>query len=484
MDHPDHPDPAASPKRPWVLALGATLVGLGAAFAVPASWVFLPDPVHDEAADEGVRFACVMGCVMLDEIPADPRCPVCGMELGPVGSEARLDASERAMVGLVPARVEHAHLVRELRLYGELTWAEDGIVVQSARADGFVEALVERRDFEEVEEGDPLLELYSPEIYSAMADWKAASSLDASSEQAARRRLSLLGLDGLHLAALRSSETIPRRVEVRAPGDGVIIRRRIEEGAAVRRGEELFAIADPTRVWLELQLLPGELDGVLLDTPIDLQLPGGEAYRGEISFVDPIVGSPSRITRARIELRNRRGEDGRWTLMPGQRIASVARIPLDSRGRPTRADNEPQDALSVPRSAVLATGKRSIVYVLFEAITLPDGRRRRNFELDPERLPASLAYEAVEVVLGPLARRDDSEALDEVYPVLRVARRRQGPTSPWESGPIDEIRAGMWVAREGALLLDSQAQLSGSPSLLQPEGSVPPTGDAGAHAGH
>lgn len=484
MDRPKQPNPAAPPKHPWALSVGATLVGLGAAFAVPASWVFVPNQVQEDAAEDGVRYACVMGCVMLDEIPPDPRCPVCGMELGPVGSEARLDASERAMVGLVPARVEPAPLLRELRIYGELTWAEDAVVVQSARADGFVEVLHGGRDFEEVEAGDPLLEIYSPEIYAAIADWKAARSLDEASEQAARRRLSLLGLDGFDLAKIRASETIPRRIEIRAPEDGVLIRRRVEQGTAVQRGAELFAIADPRRMWLDLQLLPSELEGIRLGTTVQLELPGGFDHTGEITFVDPIVGSDSRVTGARIELPNRRGDDGRWMLMPGQRIASVARIPIGPKGRPLTPGDGPSNALSVPRSAVLATGKRSIVYVLFEPVTLPDGRRRRNFDLDPDRLPVGLAYEAVEVELGPLARRADSEALDEVYPIVGVARRRRGPTSPWESGPIGEIRAGMWVAREGALLLDSQAQLSGSPSLLQPEGSISPTLDAGAHAGH
>ncbi len=453
--------------------IGAFLLGVAIALALPAPWIFrdADHHSHQKATDSGTSWACPMFCVVMDKKPADERCPVCGMELGPVATGSRLSKNERVMIGLEVAALQKIPLVKELILYGEVDWDETRLSVVSARTSGWIEKLTRRISWEEVKEGDVLYELYAPELFEAQQEMLAAAKAPELL-QAARQRLSLLGLDDREIDAIAGATTPKRAVARRSPQDGVIVRRDAVEGTYVKQGQEIFRIADLARVWVQLEVFEPDLHWLAPNTRVDLRdvSLGDDVFEGRIVFADPVVDRMTRTARVRVEVTNRRREDGRWALLPGQRIEAQARVAVNDRGRPLAQGEEAGPILAIPRTSVLRTGRRSVIYVL-----LDEGNQKNPFRLNPNRLPESIGYALVEVDIGPLLRRQTDGPLEEYYPLVRL----RAPRDPMAPRVLEE---GMVVATKGAFMIDSQAQLSGKPSLLFPQGRQTPTADG--HENH
>lgn len=476
-------------KRTLVLSVVALGLAVGALAAVlmPAPWLFVePGPPAPAATGSGTRYACPMFCAVLDEMPEDGRCPVCGMDLAPVAAGADLDAHEQWMIGLEPAPLMELPLVHEVRLVGEVDYAENRVAAVVARTAGWLEVLTRRVTWEQVDQGEELFAIYSPELYQAQQEYLVARRRGGVIEKAAARRLELLGLAEEEMARLRESGEPRRRVVYRAPLDGTIVARNALEGAAVKRGEKIYTIADLDRVWMQLEAFERDLTGVMPGMPVTLSLENhpGRDWKGEVAFIDPAVDPRSRTARLRVEMDNPAGEDGIRPFRPGQRVRGTIRVPVAGGEAPSR--------LALPRSSVLRTGRRSVVYVLYAEQRVEtagdDGgatHTTRDYHLDPTRLPENIGYELVEVEIGPLSQRADAETLEPYYPLIRVVP--PPPLPDPETGRdlnanrLRSLEPGHVVALEGAMLLDSQAQLSGRPSLLYPHGR---TGGSGGDHDH
>lgn len=456
------------------LVIVGLLIGVGAGFLLPADWIFVPEvkakaPV---AGSDPTGYACPMYCVVLDELPDDKRCPVCGMVLGAVATSPMIDAHERTMIGLETERLDRRRLIREVRLFGEVDYDETKVAVVSARARGYVERTKKRVTWDRVEAGEELLSIYSPTIYEALQELRVAADSGGTVRAAARERLRLLGVADADIDALAKRPELSRVVPVRAPITGTIVRRTAAvDGAAVSEGQEIYAIADLSHVWVQMEAFESDLPGVAVGQRVRVRTENEAAptREGRIVFIDPVVDRRSHTVRIRLELENPMTPDGRPEFLPGQRVESVIEVPYDA---------EDEAPLAIPRSSVLRTGKRSVVYVLFE-----ETAKGRRYDLDARSLPPRVGYEMVEVVLGPLCRRVDSEALAEYFPLIRVV-----PPSASVSDGRFRLRAlepGYAIIRNGALLLDSQEQLSGRPSLHNLAGTADAAGpvsrDPGSH---
>jgi Cu(I)/Ag(I) efflux system membrane fusion protein len=374
-----------------------------------------------------------MFCVIVDELPDHGRCPVCGMELTPISSESRLTRAEQEMIGLETSRVERRSLVRVLRVVGEVDYDESRLGRITTRAAGWLTRVELDATWATVVEGQALAELYSPELYAAQQELLLA---EGDLVAAAERKLRLLGIGDEEIAALRRTGKVKSSLVLRAPRDGVVVERNAIEGGSVARGATLYTVADLSRVWVQSEVFEMDLPLVRAGQRVRLESATASGpLTGVVAFVDPVIDRGTRTARVRIEVDNPAGPDGARPLRVGQRVDAWIESPLG-------------ESLAVPRSAVLRTGERAVVYSLEREGT--DG----------------LLYEMMEVRVGPLARIPGGRPDDEYFPLL-------------EAGSLE---AGSLVATKGNLLLDSQAQLSGKPSLLFPAGNrgVP----ADEHAGH
>ncbi len=411
------------------LAIGVTL---GA--AIPGSLLFKDSAdihSHSHQADDGQSWACPMLCVVLD---SPGNCPVCGMELEPFqasGTEVVLSRHDQEMIGLTIGSVALRPLHTAIEATGRVEFDESGNYMVSAWTSGRVERLYVHSEGEMVNEGSILLEIYSPELFTAQQELLVVSEgsgvLGEGGVQAAREKLRLLGASDYQIENLLRTGEARAVFPVGSPASGIVTGVMVTQGEHVNRGQDLFAISDPSSIWLTAYLTEDQASNVAQGQSVSFSLDAvpGFSGSGTVESVVPFLNRPGGTSEVRISLDNRDG-----TLMPGQTAAVSF----------TSGETEPQ--LSVPRSSVLRLGERALVYVLTAPLVYsvnPDS------SLDIEEV----RFEPREVVIGALSMSDDGQLY---YPVLHGL----------ESGDV--------VALNGAFLIDSQAELTGLASLMNPEG--------------
>jgi Cu(I)/Ag(I) efflux system membrane fusion protein len=227
--------------------------------------------------------------------------------------------------------------------------------------DGWVERLFLDFTGESVRIGDPLFSLYSPMLVSAQQELLLAKRLRTSVAggsqdairgadellESARRRLLYWEVPAADVAQIETSGEIRKALTFRSPVHGVVIEKAVLGGQRIMAGETVYRIADLSTVWLEGEIFERDLPAVSLGLQVVAEFPAlpGEPRTGRIAYVSPTLNPDTRTARVRVELAN-----PRLALKPGMYATfyfSAATGPV----------------LSVPRSAILSTGKRDLVFV-------------------------------------------------------------------------------------------------------------------------
>jgi Cu(I)/Ag(I) efflux system membrane fusion protein len=273
-----------------------------------------------------------------------------------------LTASQVREFGVTYGSVSQRMLNTDVRTVGTVMADESRMASVTLKASGFVERLYVNTTGQHVRRGDALGEIYSPELLAAEEELLLARGLDRSIGQssvpgvpaspggllaAARRRLRLWDVSDAQIdEVLRSGES-RRTVTLFAPVTGIVTDKRVTVGEAVQAGAMLYAVADLSVVWVEVQLREADAGKVRVESTAELEFAAypGRPFRGRIAYIYPSVAEQSRTIRARLEVDNR---DGR--LKPGM----YATVRLSS---PSRT------ALTAPRTAIVLTGERAVAFV-------------------------------------------------------------------------------------------------------------------------
>jgi Cu(I)/Ag(I) efflux system membrane fusion protein len=284
-----------------------------------------------------------------------------GMDMSSDGS-ARFTAAQIAQFGVTFGTVEERTLTAETRTTGVITFDERRMVKVAPKFAGFVERLHVDFTGQAVRRGQPLLDIYSPELVAAQEELLLARRLERTIGEsavpgvpsgttdllgAARRRLRLWDISEAQIEEILRTGAVRRTLTLYAPASGVVTEKNVLSGQAVDAGMTLYTVADLSRVWVDVQLRETDATLVRQGTPAALEITGlpGRLFEGRVDYVYPTLDSQSRSIRARVTVPNA----GR-TLMPGM----YATVRLLSPAR---------RALTVPTSAVVQTGQRSLVFV-------------------------------------------------------------------------------------------------------------------------
>jgi Cu(I)/Ag(I) efflux system membrane fusion protein len=357
-----------------------------------------------------------------------------GTELTPV----HLTADAAGRIGVTYATAERRTLVREVRAAGNVTYDETRLATVNPKIEGWVERLHVDFTGAPVRAGQPLMEVYSPMLVAAqeelilarrLVDQAAAGGSERASGTAtellesARRRLRYWDISAAEIARIESSGTPRRTLTLTAPASGVVVEKNVVQGMRIMPGMDLYRIADLGTVWVEGEVFEKDLSLVRLGqhAVITLEAYPGERFEGLVRYVYPTLDVQSRTGRVRLELKNPEGR-----IRPGM-YASVALHLAVSR-----------ESVVVPRTAVLQTGERAIVFVHGDGDVLT-----------PREVTVGLASGAdVEIVAG--------------------------------------LEAGEVVVSSAAFLIDAEANLGvgmqGMDGMGESGESVPATADP--HAGH
>lgn len=380
---------------------------------------------HEHSEEEAATQ--IWTCSMHPQIrqPEPGNCPICGMELIPAEGddtglrETQFALSENAMalanirtavVGTAPGRSS------TLFLSGKIRANEEANVVQASYFSGRIENLYVNTTGETIRKGQRLAMIYSPELIAAQQELLSALSLKSSQPalyEAVRNKLKLWKLSDSQINGIEASGKVEEYVPVFANVSGTITEKMVQEGDYVMQGQALLRITDLSTVWAVFDAYEQQLPFLERGQQIKItsNASPSRVIKGKISFIDPILNSGTRTVAVRAVLDNREG-----LFKPGMFV----------KGTIADTATPGEQNITIPASAVMWTGERSLVYV------------RPN--------SAEPVFEMREVLLGPASGNDS-------IPVM------------------EGLMAGDEIVINGTFTVDAAAQLQGSRSMMNREGN-------------
>lgn len=278
------------------------------------------------------------------------------------GQPVSLTPEQARRIGVTYATAMVSPLPTEVRTIGQITYDETRLRTITPKIDGFVEQLLVNSTGQAVSVGQPLLTVYSPMLVQAQEELLLAKRLQhdmtgSSSEaqrsaadllMSSRRRLAYWDIPASEIAAIEQSGQVRRTLTLRSSAGGYVLEKNVVAGQKIMAGDVLYRVADLSAVWGEGEVFEQDLAKVRVGETVhaDFQALPGEHRMGRIGYVYPTINPDTRTARVRVVLPN-----GDMKLKPGMyatlRIVGVPRTAV----------------LTVPRSAVLSTGERNIIFV-------------------------------------------------------------------------------------------------------------------------
>jgi membrane fusion protein, copper/silver efflux system len=253
-------------------------------------------------------------------------------------------------------------LPNEVRTVGTVVVNETRLAKVTPKFSGYVEKLYVNFVGQPVRRGEPLAAIFSPDLVAAeqelLVSARLSRTIGASSVPgvagnntdllaAAKERLRLWDVSDAQINEVLTTGRAMRTVMLTAPASGFVIDKKVVQGQSIHAGDELYTIADLSDVWVEAQLREEDAGRVGVGASALLQFTSypGRPFMGRVTYIDPMFGEQARTIKARITVPN---SDSR--IKPGMYATVVL-------------SGSTQSALTVPRSAVVQTGERALVFV-------------------------------------------------------------------------------------------------------------------------
>lgn len=311
-------------------------------------------------SETGDYYTCTMHPQVHSDKPGN--CPICGMELVKAShskksesmnmSEAMVPLNERdqLLANVATVKVGYEEVIHSVRAFGTLEIPEPNKTVISARFNGRIEKLHIDAVGAKVKQGDPLFDIYSPDIIQAENEYLQAfksGALQQNNVSIAKSKLLLLGLTLQQVKDLESLSTVPLVTTYYAPANGIVIDKKIVAGVYVSEGSTLYEISDISTLWDIADVYESDAGYIRVGEKAGLSIATypNETFTGTVSLIYPVVNPQSRTVKVRVIVHNPGGK-----LKPNMYTETLF---MQKKGK----------ALTVPVSAVLITGKRNLVYV-------------------------------------------------------------------------------------------------------------------------
>ncbi|MEP2026178.1 MAG: efflux RND transporter periplasmic adaptor subunit [Reichenbachiella sp.] len=385
---------------------------------------------HNHATEVGseTTWTCSMHPQIRSNEPGS--CPICGMDLIPLDQD---QGEVNAMaVSMSPTAMQLANVstevvgrmrpIKSLRLNGKVQADERLIFSQASHIPGRVEKLMVNFTGEYVTKGQPIAYIYSPDLVTTQEELFEAVKIKNSQPalyQAARGKLKNWKLTDRQIDNIISSGEPIDQFPINADISGYVTEKKVNLGDYIKMGQSIYEIANLSKVWVLFDVYESDMAWVKKGNTMKFtvaSLPGDE-FEGLITFIDPVMNQKTRVAKARLEIAN-----VGMKLKPEMFVSGALEAKL-SAGSP--------EAVIIPKTAVMWTGERSVVYV-------------------KQTSGSGISFLMREVKLGP--------ALGTSYII--------------EEG----LQQGEEIAVNGTFSIDAAAQLAGKPSMMSPEGGPVMTG--------
>ncbi|WP_425392022.1 efflux RND transporter periplasmic adaptor subunit [Ekhidna sp.] len=414
--------------RTLIVVIVATLAG-----GLLLGWAFFGGSSEAEHSHtEVINGETVWTCSMHPQIRQNEAgaCPICGMDLIPLEDDngegidpmaITMSPTAMQLANVVTAIVGSESAMKTIRLNGKVQEDERLIFSQTTHFPGRIEKLAVNFTGEYVSKRSVIASLYSPQLVTAQEELFEAYKIRESQPnlyRAAREKLKNWKLTESQIDQIISTGKTQDQFPVLADQSGYVTSKKVNLGDYVNRGQTLYEIANLSRVWVLFDVYESDLSWINKGDSIQFNISSlpGQTFKGKIDYIDPVINPKTRVTKARVVVPN-----NDRILKPEMFASGEVKAQL----------GKTVDQLTVPKSAVMWTGKRSVVYVKLSS-------------------DQGLHFKMREVTLGP--------SLGDGYII--------------EKG----LESGEEIAVNGTFSIDAAAQLAGKPSMMSPEGGAAMTG--------
>lgn len=373
--------------------------------------------------DGNIVYTCSMHPQVRQNEPGD--CPICGMDLIPADelddsdgsvqnpNAVQISKAAMALAEVQTSRVRQEIPVQNVRLPGKVAVNQNLVSNVTAHFPGRVRDLYVDYTGDYVRKGQRLASIYSPELITAQRELLETARFKEQNPrlyESARRKLMLWEFPEETIDEIVESGQVMEELDFFSPVSGYVSEISISREDHIMEGSVMYRIADLSSVWVEFEAYESAISGLSKGDEVEFRVSslGSESFSGEVNFIEPFLNDASRTVKVRVNTDN-----PNIRMKPGMFAEGV----ISSR-------SIQKEKLLVPRSAVMWTGKRSIVFV----------------DVSQNGNPA---FEAREVALGMRAGND--------YVI--------------ESG----LEAGERVVTNGTFKIDATAQLSDKLSMMNRE---------------
>lgn len=414
-------------KSTIIIAISTLIVG------VLLGWLFFGGNTSKEHDHELVQESKsqVWTCSMHPNIRQNEpgKCPICGMELIPLQSglsednplEIRMSSTAMKLASIQTALVLSSIPEKEVRLNGKVQPNEQNVYSQTSHIPGRIEQLKVNITGEYVKKGQVIAYVYSPDLVTAQKELFEAYKIRETQSalyQASREKLKNWKLTEMQIDEIIEKGSTIEQFPIMADVSGIVISKNVNLGDYLKQGSVLYQIADLSQLWILFDVYESDMPWVKVGDEVSYAVESlpGQSFSGKINFIDPVINPKTRVAKARISVLN-----AGLKLKPEMFVSGVIKSPIKLGGA----------SIIVPKTAVMWTGKRSVVYV-------------------KSNTDAGVAFMMREVTLGP--------SLGDSYII--------------EEG----LEAGEEIAIHGTFSIDAAAQLAGKPSMMSPTGGAVMTG--------
>ncbi len=410
-------------RNKWLsIVLTLILGGLIGWLIKPSNQTIIPSDNQTIKPSDHLNWTCSMHPQIRKTESGD--CPICGMDLIPLSLDESVDENPEAirmsptamqLANVQTAMVQSGDAIKVLKLTGKITPDERAVYSQTSHISGRIEQLNINYTGETVRKGEVIATLYSPELVTAQEELLiAVLNKETQPEllRAAKEKLRNWKLTEDQINQLIKTAKPMDDFPVLSDLNGVVITKVANRGDYIKEGGSFFEVANLSNLWVLLDVHESDLAWVKIGDQVKFKVKAfpTESFMGIISFIDPIINPKTRVAQARIEIDN-----SKQRFKPEMLVTASIESELQT----------DENAIVVPKSAVMWTGERSVVYVKTSAVN------GLHFAMRGVELGASL-----------------------------------GDTYIINSGLIE----GEEIAVNGTFSIDAAAQLAGKPSMMNPEG--------------
>jgi len=282
----------------------------------------------------------------------------------PGGNAVRIDPAFVQNMGVKTETVEKRILTRLIRASGVVAFDERKVYSINAKTMGWAEKLHVNYTGQFVKKGQPLMELYSPDLVSAEQEYlqtvryleqmKKTGTPDAADSaqkllDSARKRLLLWDIPESEIRFLEKTGAVKKTMTIYSPDRGVVVEKMVLEGQQIEPGMTLYKIADLTKVWVLAPVYQYELAWVKTGAKagVEISYLPGQALTGKITYIAPVIDERTKAAQVRVELEN----TPEFALKPG--MFAIVKI----------SSAMPEPVAAMPEQAVIHSGARDIAVV-------------------------------------------------------------------------------------------------------------------------